>query len=126
MTKLVFLSFTGRAKKAAEVYTWSGTTSWAPKPIAFTGTPGPCLEAAALQSVKPEDFLGLYLTDDLLGQICRYTNRHAERTIPPREQLTRWSRLRAWTPVHVPEMKTFLGLLFLTGMSQSCGMIAVI
>ena len=114
MSNLVFLSFTARNKNVPQ-YTWYDSSTWTPRPIPFTGTPGPCLEAAEIQSEDPVDFLGLYLTDDLLGMICHYTNRHAERSIPAREELPIHSRLRAWRPVEVPELKKYFGLLLFTG-----------
>ena len=116
MSNLVFQSFTARKKKVvAPLYTWSDTTTWNPQPIPFTGTPGPCLEAAEIQSDVPADYVRLFLTDELLGMICHNSNRHAARTIAASQPLPRYSRLRAWKEVEVAQLKKFIGLLLLTG-----------
>ena len=88
---------------------------WQPAHIPFTATPGPTGEAASIQSDQPAAFLSLYLTDDLLSGIVQETNRYAAEVIsslPDRPH----SRVNVWQDVTLPELKTFLGLLFLTGL----------
>lgn len=114
MSNLAFQSFTAGKKKEPQ-YTWYDSTTWKPMSIPFTGTPGPRHEAAELQSAEPADFASLYLTDELLTQICHNTNRNAEQTIESTPELSLHSRLRAWKTLEVPELKKFLGLLLLTG-----------
>ena len=114
MSNLAFQSFTAGKKKAVE-YTWYDSTTWEPTCLPFTGTPGPSHEAAELQSVVTEDFFSLFLTDELLEQICHNTNRNAQRTISLGPDPGPSSRIWKWTSLEVPELKKFLGLLFLTG-----------
>ena len=76
--------------------------------------PGPKNAAAVLQSEDPLDFLELVLTDELLEMIVEETNRYALQTIPTVKN-TKEARVRNWYPVDLEELKTFFGLVFLSG-----------
>ena len=90
-------------------------TDWSPITLPFTAVPGPSA-AASLQSDKPVDFLELFLCDELLTLIVDQTNQYAEQCIAVLEELRLpYSRVNAWQPLTLVELKRFLGLLFLTG-----------
>ena len=57
----------------------------------------------------------LFLSDELLQDIVEQTNRYAEQCLRTVSESIPQSRMHAWKPVTVPELKTFLGLYFLTG-----------
>ena len=94
--------------------------NWQPKDIPFTANPGPINGAAALDSDQPVDFLELFLTDELLQNIADSTNLYAEQcmqTVFDSVPLPN-ARIKAWKAVTVQELKSFLGLLFLTGIMR--------
>ena len=89
---------------------------WSPKTLPFTAVPGPSAAAASLESDKPVDFVELFLCDELLLVIVDQTNRYAEQCIAVLDELRLpYSRVNAWQPLTLVELKQFLGLLFLTG-----------
>ncbi|XP_041960142.1 piggyBac transposable element-derived protein 4-like isoform X2 [Alosa sapidissima] len=89
---------------------------WQPNNFPFTATPGPRKAAAELDSDLPADFLELFLTDELLRHIVDQTNLYASQYFEARRPGNLpYSRVNAWKPVSVPELKTFFGLSFLTG-----------
>ncbi|KAM3876247.1 piggyBac transposable element-derived protein 4-like [Diretmus argenteus] len=91
-------------------------TDWSPKSLPFTGMAGPS-NAASLQSDQPVNFLELFLCEELLLLIVEQTNTYAEQCIAVLHQLhLPISRVNAWVPLTVVELKRFLGLLFLTGL----------
>ena len=88
---------------------------WSPKTLPFTAVPGPSAEAS-LKSDKPVDFLELFLCDELLMHVVDESNRYAEQCIAVLEALHMpYSRVNAWQPLTLVELKRFLGLLFLMG-----------
>lgn len=87
---------------------------WQPEDIPFTAVPGPLNGAADLQSDNPADFLQLILTNELLQHIVEQTNVYAEQVISTVTD----KPVKDWKPFTVEELKTFLGLLFLTGIIQ--------
>lgn len=90
---------------------------WSPKNMPFTGVPGPRNAAASLHSDNPVDFLELFLCDELLLLIVEQTNMYAEQCIAVLDDLhLPYSRVNAWQPLTVAELKRFLGLFFLTGL----------
>ncbi|XP_030018120.1 piggyBac transposable element-derived protein 4-like isoform X2 [Sphaeramia orbicularis] len=88
---------------------------WQPINIPFTQSPGPINAAAALDSELPADFAELYISDELVQNIVNQTNLYANQCIQAQTLTSPHSRIHAWKPVTVSEMKTFLGLFFLTG-----------
>lgn len=83
--------------------------------IPFTQNPGPVSAAAALESEQPVDFVELFLSDELVQNIVDQTNLYANQCVQAETDASLHARIHAWKPVTVPEMKTFLGLFFLTG-----------
>ncbi len=59
----------------------------------------------------------MILTDERLQHIVEQTNVYAEQVISTLTDKSE-SRVKDWKPVTVEELKTFLGLLFLTGIIQ--------
>ena len=106
----------GRGKSPASPG-WRDETEapWCPLEFPFTAQPGPINEAAALQSDNPADFLGLFMTEELLQILVEQTNLYAEKSITRLPNLPH-SHVNQWKPVDVTEMKEFLGLYFLTGL----------
>nr|XP_043906948.1 piggyBac transposable element-derived protein 4-like [Solea senegalensis] len=94
---------------------WHQVENWQPNQIPFTATPGPRGAAAELDSDLPADFLELFLTNELLQHIVDQTNLYASQYIRAQPDSLPYSRVNAWKPVSVPELKTFFGLSFLTG-----------
>ncbi len=117
------LLFTGRPQKgtgharpnSSPPPQWFGEDEieFKPQDIPFTAAAGPLGAAAALKSDKPEDFFQLFLSDDLLQHIADQMNLYAEQYLQTVESDQASSRLGAWKPVTLEELKTFLGLLFL-------------
>lgn len=64
---------------------------------------------------KPSFFLNLFLTDEFWQKMVEETNRYATQEINRNRPLRRNSRLNAWHPTTVEEMKVFLGLLLQMG-----------
>uniref|UniRef100_A0A667ZA88 PiggyBac transposable element-derived protein domain-containing protein n=1 Tax=Myripristis murdjan TaxID=586833 RepID=A0A667ZA88_9TELE len=89
--------------------------NWQPKNINFTANPGPVKDAAALDSDKPADYVQLFISDELIQDIVDQTNLYANQYIQNEKGNSPHSRIHAWKPVTVSEMKNFLGLFFLTG-----------
>ncbi|XP_061637356.1 piggyBac transposable element-derived protein 4-like [Phyllopteryx taeniolatus] len=89
-------------------------TDWHPNKFCFTATPGPRSAATELDSKLPADFLELFLTDELLQRIADQTNLYATQYFQAQSESLPHSRVHAWKPVSVPELKTFFGLSFLT------------
>ncbi|XP_061536929.1 piggyBac transposable element-derived protein 4-like [Phycodurus eques] len=89
-------------------------TDWHPNKFCFTATPGPRSAATELDSKLPADFLELFLTDELLQRIADQTNLYATQYFQVQSESLPHSRVHAWKPVSVPELKTFFGLSFLT------------
>ncbi|XP_048010518.1 piggyBac transposable element-derived protein 4-like [Megalobrama amblycephala] len=89
--------------------------NWQPKNIPFTENPGPIGDAAALESEQPLDFTELFISDVLFQNIVDQTNLYADQYIQAMGDTSKHARCHAWKPVTVSEMKTFMGLLFLTG-----------
>jgi len=89
--------------------------NWQPKNIPFTENPGPIGHAAALESEQPVDFTELFISDVLIQSIVDQTNLYADQCIQAMDDTSQHARYHAWKPVTVSEMKTFMGLLFLTG-----------
>ncbi|XP_061637355.1 heterogeneous nuclear ribonucleoprotein U-like protein 1 isoform X6 [Phyllopteryx taeniolatus] len=87
---------------------------WQPNKFCFTATPGPRSAAAEMDSKLPADFLELFLTDELLQRIADQTNLYATQYFQAQSKTLPHSRVHAWKPVSVPELKTFFGLTFLT------------
>ncbi|KAK7893501.1 hypothetical protein WMY93_022653 [Mugilogobius chulae] len=90
-------------------------SNWQPKDIPFTASPGLAGAAATMDSDKPVDFVELFLTDEFIDNIVKQTNLYAQQSIEAAQRHSVHSRTQAWKPVTVPEMKKFLGLIFLTG-----------
>ncbi|XP_065151560.1 activating transcription factor 7-interacting protein 1 isoform X2 [Paramisgurnus dabryanus] len=89
--------------------------NWQPTNFPFNENPGPVGEAAALISEEPKDFLELFISDLLIQNIVDQTNLYAAQCIHATDGTSQHSRIHSWKPVTVSEMKTFLGLFFLTG-----------
>ncbi|XP_048012275.1 piggyBac transposable element-derived protein 4-like isoform X2 [Megalobrama amblycephala] len=89
--------------------------NWQAKNIPFTENPGPIGDGAALESEQPVDFTELFISDVLLQNIVDQTNLYADQYIQAMDDTSKHARCHAWKPVTVSEMKTFMGLLFLTG-----------
>uniref|UniRef100_A0A9J7X5K1 PiggyBac transposable element-derived protein domain-containing protein n=1 Tax=Cyprinus carpio carpio TaxID=630221 RepID=A0A9J7X5K1_CYPCA len=68
-----------------------------------------------LQSEQPVDFTELFISDALIQNIIDQTNLYADQCIQAMDDTSKHARCHAWKPVTVSEMKTFMGLLFLTG-----------
>lgn len=74
--------------------------------------------------VNPVDYFNFFFSEDFLSMICTETNAQAQRLLnnrPTRESPGRrrdFSRITAWKPIIVPELKIFLGLLFHMGTIQ--------
>ncbi|XP_073717709.1 activating transcription factor 7-interacting protein 1 isoform X4 [Misgurnus anguillicaudatus] len=89
--------------------------NWQPTNFPFNENPGPVGEAAALNSEEPKDFIELFISDVLIQNIVDQTNLYAGQCIQDTDATSQHSRIHSWKPVTVSEMKTFLGLFFLTG-----------
>lgn len=63
---------------------------------------------------EPIDFFNLYFTKEFLELIVNETNDYAE-TVFLATGVRECSRITAWKPVNIEELKVFLGLLFHTG-----------
>ncbi|XP_077352171.1 uncharacterized protein LOC144001581 [Festucalex cinctus] len=90
-------------------------THWRPKRIRFTAKPGPQGSAAELESDLPVDFLELFITNELLQHIVDETNANALDSLQENPCGLLYSRSHDWRPLTVEELKTFLGLSFITG-----------
>ncbi|XP_077367843.1 uncharacterized protein LOC144012191 isoform X1 [Festucalex cinctus] len=90
-------------------------THWRPKRIRFTAKPGPQGSAAELESDLPVDFLELFITNELLQHIVDETNANALDSLQENPCGLPYSRSHDWRPLTVEELKTFLGLSFITG-----------
>ncbi|XP_063060042.1 piggyBac transposable element-derived protein 4-like isoform X2 [Engraulis encrasicolus] len=80
----------------------------------FIATPGPQNAAAELDGDQPASFLELFLTDDLLQYIVDQTNLYAVQYLRAHPDGQPHSRVNAWEPMSVTELKAFFGLCFLT------------
>ncbi|KAM3857245.1 piggyBac transposable element-derived protein 4-like [Diretmus argenteus] len=111
---------TGRkraGKSQRDPPSWRSMADWSPRAMSFTAVPGPLKAAASLESDEPVHFFELLLSDEVLQLIVVQSNLYAEQCIALLDQLaTPYSRLNAWKPLTVGELKRFLGLLFLTGL----------
>ena len=65
---------------------------------------------------SPEDFLRLFITDDLITELCISTNLYANIVISKTGPLLRRSTWKTWTPVSNDEIRKFLGLVFHMGL----------
>lgn len=70
---------------------------------------------AVLESDIPDDFFHLFLSDDLLQHIVDQSNLYAEQCLQTVDPDLASCRIGAWKSITLKELKTFLGLLFLTG-----------
>lgn len=86
-----------------------------PNKLPFTATPGPQSAAAELDCDRPEKFLELFLTDDLLQHIVEQTNLYACQYFLTHTERLPHSRFNVWKSVTLSEIKTFFALTFLTG-----------
>ena len=68
-----------------------------------------------MEAIEPVDFIGLFLTDDLLQYVCEQTNLYGRQYIATADKTQTNSRVWDWIPVTVSEIKRLLGLFFLTG-----------
>jgi hypothetical protein len=88
-------------------------------------TPSPNFAANVglnVDTVNSDDvmsFVNLFITDEFFEFICDQTNLYAEQIISaaPRP-FTKYSLVQTWKPVTVPELKQFLGLVFVTGIIE--------
>ena len=67
------------------------------------------------QGATELDYVELYLTDQIIGNIVTETNRYAECFLTSTQQKRNNSFLSRWEPVTTNEIKTFLGVLLLMG-----------
>ena len=104
-------------KSQGDPPSWRSMADWSPRAMSFTAVPGPLKAAASLESDEPAHFLELLLSDEVLQLIVLQTNLYADQCIALLDQLAMpYSRVNAWKPLTVGELKRFLGLLFLTGL----------
>src|SRR6218665_1029849 len=66
---------------------------------------------------SPKDFFDLFLTDEIVHFMVDETNRFADQFLE-KSSLKRNSRAHKWRPTTAPEMKKFLGLVFLMGFTR--------
>ena len=62
-----------------------------------------------------EDFVNLFFPEEFMQMLVEQTNVYASQTINQNGRVRRSSRMKAWTPTNVEEMKLFLGLLLHMG-----------
>lgn len=87
------------------------------KRIAFTGMSG--YKAPIGNKPKTElEFFQLFMTDELLTEIVKETNRYAKVNIQKVTPLKQESTWKSWFDVTLPEFKAFLGVLL--NMSMNC------
>ncbi|KAM3842484.1 piggyBac transposable element-derived protein 4-like [Diretmus argenteus] len=104
-------------KSQVDPPSWKSMADWSPRAMPFTAVPGPLKAAASIQSDEPAHFLELLLSDEVLQLVVVQSNLYADQCIALHDHLaTPYSRLNAWKPLTVGELKRFLGLLFLTGL----------
>ncbi|KAL0881505.1 hypothetical protein ABMA27_001356 [Loxostege sticticalis] len=65
-------------------------------------------------TVNPEDYYNLFVTDDVISKMVVETNNYAQKFLA-RNQLKPKSRVRAWIPTNPDEMKKFLGVIMVMG-----------
>jgi hypothetical protein len=64
-------------------------------------------------------FVNLFITDEFFEFICDQMNLYAEQFISAAPRLfMKYSLVQTWKPVTVPELKQFLGLVFVTGIIE--------
>jgi hypothetical protein len=64
-------------------------------------------------------FENLFIIDEFFEFICDQTNLYAEQVISAVPcSFTKYSLVETWKPVTVPELKQFLGLVFVTGIIE--------
>ena len=98
---------------------WFDEKDWTPKDIPFTREPGPRFLALLDPNEHPAEWFDVLFDELLLEDIVMWTNLYAEQSIASMaEYLAKYksSRVHAWRPTDVPELKNFFGLLFLTGL----------
>ena len=83
-----------------------------PPAFQFTARPGPLVDI--LENADPTFFLGLILTEELLQFMVERTNNYAQKILLEKTMSKR-STFKNWKPIHITEMKIFLGLLLHVG-----------
>jgi len=63
---------------------------------------------------SPIDFFNLFLTEEVISLMVNESNRYADQFLE-KSALKRKARAHNWRPTKAPEMKRFLGLVFLMG-----------
>lgn len=85
-------------------------TSWLPN---FERQVGPTVDID-----EPIDAFSSFFDDEILEMIVRETNRYADECIGSKEPLPLHSRLKAWKPTDISEIKTFLALQIAMGLCK--------